>query len=304
MMPCSPRKLSSLLLFRVFLLGWLGMAAGCCYVPKGEPLPDPIKPGAGIAAALTTADVAQLIDDRLAQFQSLSGFGKIGIQTWDERYRFNEVFVLQAPGRFRLETLGALDQPAVFLTSNEMMLSFYTKKENTLYTGVASQENLFKLSSLNFSVEDMIRVLSGNPPQLSRVNSEWGMPLDAQIYYLERTSLQDETIQRIWFDTTIPAISKIQEYMVRNGILVADIDLSDYRSLDGGYPLPARILIDRPFDNTRVEVKYTSVSINQPIDQTIFTFTPPADAKQYVIETLNQEEFEQLTPYEQFRVNE
>lgn len=288
----------------VFFVGLSVLVAGGCVPRQGPPLGEPIPVGEGIAMAMTTADVLQQIEQRQEQFQSLSGWGKIGIQNWEERYRFNQAFVLQKPGRFRLETLGALDQPAVFLTSNEMILSLYTKKENRFYTGVASQENLFKLSNLNFSVEDTIRVLSGNPPQLSRVNSEWGMPLNETTYYIERTSLPEETIQRIWFDTTLLTISKVQEYMLRTGILLVDIDFSDYRGTAGGYPIPANILIDRPFDRTRVEVKYNMMTTNQPIDQTLFTFTPPEGAKRYVIDALNQEEFEKLTPYEQFRVNE
>jgi outer membrane lipoprotein-sorting protein len=289
--------------FSLFLLGLsMLLTVGC--PQQGPPLENPIPIGEGIATRVTTVEVLQQIEQRQNQFESLSGWGKIGIQNWEERYRFNQAFVLQKPGSFRLETLGALDQPAVFLTSNEMILSFYTKKENKFYTGVASQENLFKLSSLNFSVADTIRVLSGNPPRLSQVNSEWGMPLNEETYYIERTSIQDEIMQRIWFDTTTMTISKVQEYMLRNGILFVDIDFKEYRDTQGGYPVPAKILIDRPFDKTRVEVKYTSMLTNQPIDQTLFTFTPPADAKQYVIDTFNQEEFEQLTPYEQFRVNE
>lgn len=293
--------LRSVVLMSALVLG----VTGCCSsLTKGPPLGDPVKLGEGIATTLTTADVSRLIDQRTAQFQSLTGWGKIGIQNWQERYRFAEAFVLEKPGRFRLETLGALDQPALFLTSNERILSLYSKKQNKFYTGVASQENLFKLSSLNFSVDDTILVLSGNPPELSQISAEWGMPITPEVYFLERTSLQDETIQRIWFDTSIQAISKVQEYMLRNGILVADIDFKDYRAGEGGYPIPAYILIDRPFDKTRVEIKYTSVTLNQPIEQSIFTFVPPQNAQTYMLDTLDEQALQGIAPYEDFRVND
>jgi len=268
-----------------------------------RPLPPLIKPWAGVSD-VTTEDVSRIINQRIEQFRNLRGMGKVRIQTWEERYRFSEVFVLEKPARFRLETLGVFDQPAIFLTSDENILSLYTKKHNICYKGIATQENLFKLSGINLSVEDTILVLSGNPPLLSRINSEWGFPLDSQNYYLERTSLQDEIVQRIWFDTTKRTIYKIQEYMLKNGKLLLDIDFQDYRAEEGTYPVPAYILIDRPIDETRVEIKYKFFDVNQQVDQTVFRFEPPKDAPIRILETLEEPEIERLAPYKEFRVEE
>lgn len=288
----------------LMILGMLLFSTGCCLPSKGPPLGDPVPIGEGIAADVTTEDVSQRINARSEQFQTLKGLGKVGIQNWEERYRFSQVFVLEKPGRFRLETLGAFDQPAVFLTSNNTVLSLYTKKHNKLYKGLATQENLFRLSGLNLSVEDAILVLSGNVPRLSTITSEWGMPLDVENYYLERTSLNDEIVQRIWYDTTIQAVSKVQEYMLANGILVLDIDFKKYIMTEEGYSLPTYILIDRPFDNIRVEIEYSSLfNINQSIDQTLFTFIPPVGAEEHILENVYEKEVEPLVPYEEFRVS-
>lgn len=298
-------KHRSCMCYVLIILGMLVLSTGCCgFFSKGPPLGDPVPIGEGIATDLTTEKVSEIISLRSEQFQTLKALGKVGIQTWKERYRFSEVFILEEPGRFRLETLGALDQPAVFVTSDETMLSLYSKKHNKLYKGLATQENLFRLIGLNLPVDDAILVLSGNVPRLSTVTAEWGMPLNAEQFYLERTSLTDEIVQRIWYDTTIQAVSKVQEYMLTNGILVLDIDFAEYRATEAGYALPAYILIDRPFDNVRVEIEYQSVfAINQPIDQTLFTFIPPEGAKEHILENVHEEEVEQLVPYEEFRVS-
>jgi outer membrane lipoprotein-sorting protein len=276
--------------------------AGCFLFPKGgPPLADPVKLGEGISD-LTFEDVSRMINSRSEQFQSLSGMGKIGIQTWEERYRFSEVFVLEKPARFRLETLGAFDQPALFLTSDEELLSLYSKKHNTYYIGIPSRENLFKLSGINLSVEDTIQVLSGNPPLLSDITSEWGFPVEPEKYYLERTSLQDEIVQRIWFDTRIPAVYKIQQHMLKNGKLLLEIDFQDYRSEEGAYPVPADILIDRPLDKTRIHIEYRFFDVNQQIDQTVFRFVPKEnDIKIHNLDDATVNQLERLAPYEEFR---
>jgi len=217
------------------------------------------------------------------------------------------VFVLETPSRFRLETLGAFDQPAVFLTSDEMILSLYTKKHNKYYRGIATQENMFKLSGINLSVEDMILVLSGNPPHLHDSRIEWGffMP-EQQLFYLERLSLHDYRVQRIWFDTTISAIVFIREHQLPGGEVFLDIQFNTYSAAEGGYPVPQEILINRPLERTLVNITYdaTSLTINQPIEPTLFTFTPPVNAQTYILENVHAEEFEQLAPYEEFRVND
>jgi hypothetical protein len=188
-----------------------------------------------------------------------------------------------------------------------MILSLYTKKHNKYYQGVATQENMFKLSGINLSVEDMILVLSGNPPRLHDSMTEWGFFIpEQQLFYLERVSLHDKRAQRIWFDTTISAIVFIREHQLPEGDVFLDIQFNRYSAAEGGYPVPQEILINRPLERTLVNITYdaASLTINQPIEPTLFTFTPPADAQTHILEDVHAEEFEQLAPYEEFRVNE
>ncbi|MDY0094042.1 MAG: hypothetical protein RBT80_15210 [Candidatus Vecturithrix sp.] len=284
----------------LLLSGVMLLLSGCPGKPKLAPIypPQPEFP-------VTTEIVAQLINERIRSFENLVGAGKVSINTWQEKYKFSETFVLEKPGKFRLETLGFLDQPAVFLTSNESMLTLYSKKQNICYKGVASQENLFRLSGINLAVEDAIQVLSGNPTRIISPNIEWGMPLpDQHQYYLERISLLQEVVQRIWFDAERSVIAYFEEAMLTNGEILLKVQFSDYRAEAGGYPIPATIQIDRPLDQTRVQIDYKFFDVNQPVDQELFVFVPPSDAKIHNIDDRTLEEIEQLAPYKEFRTNE
>lgn len=289
---------SWLLLF--IIIGSMFLLSGCPGKPQLAPIypPQPEFP-------LTTEIVSQLINERIISFENLVGAGKVSINTWQEKYKFSETFVLQKPGKFRLETLGFLDQPAVFLTSNESLLTLYSKKQNIFYKGVASQENLFRLSGINLAVEDAILVLSGNPTRVVSPNIEWGMPLpDQQQYYLERISLLQEIVQRIWFDAERYVITYFEEAMLINGEILLKVQFSDYRAEVGAYPVPAVIQIDRPFDNTRVQIEYKFFDVNQPVEQELFVFVPPSDAKVRNIDDQTLEQIEQLAPYKEFRTTE
>lgn len=285
---------SSLLVFTIFIL------SGCAKPPK---LPDILQPVGAELATMTTGQVSQSIVERTEHFQSLSGLGKVQIENWDERYRFTQAFVVEKPERFRLEILGPFDQPAIFFTSDAQMLSLYAKKQNLEYRGVASRENLFKLGGINLSVEDFLLVLSGNPPKLDDVTSEWGVAIqEGRFHYLERISLQKNVVQRIWYDTQYRMVSQVQEYMLTNGEMLLNVRFDDYRGEQSGYPLPAKIDIERPMDKVRVYIEYREMDVNQPIDATLFTFAPPKDAKIVHIDDTTNQELGRLAPFDEFRV--
>ncbi len=292
------RQVGCLYLFIICLIFLL--LTGC---PSGV-LPPIISPRPE-SKDMTFEEVSQFLAQRAADFRNLRGRGKVHIQTWKENYKFSEIFILETPTSFRLETLGFLEQPEVFLTSNEDTLLLYTKKHNTAYKGVASQENLFKLSGINLSVEDTIQVLSGNPPRLATMNFEWGMFLkDINRYYVERVSLQDNIIQRIWFDPSYRVIANIQENRLSNGELLLDIQFETYRAETGTYSIPEHIRIDRPLDKTQVDIRYKSFDVNQSLDQTVFKFDPPVDAIIRYIDDQTAEQIERLAPYKEFQVEE
>lgn len=274
--------------------------SGCAKPPK---LPDMLQTVGAEFATMATDQVSQAIVERTAHFQSLSGLGKVQIENWEERYKFTQAFVVEKPERFRLEILGPFDQPAIFFTSDAQMLSLYAKKQNLEYRGVASRENLFKLGGVNLSVEDFLLVLSGNPPKLDDVTSEWGVAIqEGRYHYLERISYQKNVVQRVWYDTQYRMVSQVQEYMLTNGEMVLNVRFDDYRGEQGGYPLPAKIDIERPMDKVRVSIEYREMDVNQAVDATLFTFAPPKDAKIVHIDDTTNQELGRLAPFEDFRV--
>ena len=89
----------------------------------------------------------------------------------------------------------------------------------------------------------------------------------------------------------------------RAGELTLRVTFSDFRAEAGSYPLPALIQIERPLDKVRVDIKYKSFVMNQPIEQDLFHFTPPANAKVFFIDDrFSGEELERLATFEEFRV--
>jgi outer membrane lipoprotein-sorting protein len=270
---------------------------------KLPPLPPPIMPSS-IPAELSTEALYQLIKQRVNAFQNFRGVAKTRLVSNKDRYRFTEVVVLEKPDLFRLETLGFLNQPALFVTSNGKSLALYSKRDQKYYSGLASQANLFKLTGLNMTTADVVRVLSGNPPDLEKINSIQSTYLpDQKAYRIELISTKSQRKQLILVDATTKALSQVETFLFRDNTLLLKITWEDYRNANG-YAIPGKIIIDKPLDKTRVELTYKSFEVNQNLDSDLFSLKPPENATVYLLDNPKEEPLQDLAPLEEFKAKD
>lgn len=294
--PGWPFDLRLLLAFCLLTLSSVGIG-GCVKKPP-QPLVTPL----ARPAELSTEELYQLIQQRVDSFQTLRGIARIRLVSENERYRFTEVVVFKKPDLFRLETLGFLNQPALFVVSDGKSLALYSKRDNAYYSGIASQANLSKLTGLNLSPEDVVRVLSGNPPALEKVNSLWSLYLpDQKAYLLELISVNAQRRQLIRIDATTKTFSQMESFRLYDGSLILRVVWDEYRDA-GGYAIPTRLVIDRPLEKTRVELTYQSFEVNQALDGDLFSFKPPGNARVHLLDNSQEEPLTRLAPFEEFKV--
>lgn len=288
-------RLSSPVSYFLLLVScFLFLVEGCA-----KKLPPPLTP-LSTPAELSTEELYRLMEQRMAGFQNFRGIAKIRLVSENKKYRFTEVIVLEKPNLFRLETLGFLNQPALFVVSNGQSLSLYSKRDNQYYSGTASQANLFKLTGLNLAVEDVVRILSGNPPRLEKIHSKQSRYFpDQKTYQLELISTRSQTRQLISIDATTQTFSQMESYRLPDGILLLKVTWEDYRSADG-YPLPGRVIIDKPLDKTRIELTYQSFEVNQRLDGDLFYLKPPENVVVRLLDNPKEEPLEHLAPFKEF----
>ena len=292
---------------------WWMCVWGCVVFLSGCTLPgkrlgaklEPLELPEERLSTLTPEEVSRRITERTHQFRTLRGWGRVHLDIWEEKYRFSEVFVVAAPDKFRLETLGALDQPVVFLVSDGKEVTSYSKKQHVVYTGVASQENIFQLSGLNLPVDEVIPIFSGNPSPLSHIDYEWGFYVPSlQRYFLERRSRQDGVGQRIWFDVTRNVVSEIQEYDLVNGKTLREFLFEAYMHNDAAYPIPQIIHMSSPLEETQLRVTYQALTVNEVLDdQTLFAFPQPQNAPIYYLDATTPQDVDFVPPYKDVGTN-
>jgi outer membrane lipoprotein-sorting protein len=106
-----------------------------------------------------------------------------------------------------------------------------------------------------------------------------------------RGGYRTEILRKIWFDRADLQVSRLEDFAPK-GVLMADIHLSDWRSVDtSGTSSPATspagasnnavsefahtVVIDRPHDDYKLELQISKIILNEPIPAAKFQLDQP-----------------------------
>jgi outer membrane lipoprotein-sorting protein len=116
---------------------------------------------------------------------------------------------------------------------------------------------------------------------------------NARYYVLTvlRGGHQVEVLREIWFDRADLQVARMQNFGPK-GLLLSDIRLTDWQPPDsaagsnatataanGASPFPRSIRIDRPYDDYKLDLRVTKVSMNEEIPAERFKLEQPAGAE-------------------------
>jgi hypothetical protein len=107
---------------------------------------------------------------------------------------------------------------------------------------------------------------------------------EAARYYILtvlRGGYQTEILHRIWFDRTDLHLARLQSYGSQ-GVLLSDVRYNNWQAPDnsssGVSAYPVNIQIDRPYDEYRLELGISKITVNQAIAADRFQLQPPQGA--------------------------
>jgi hypothetical protein len=130
-------------------------------------------------------------------------------------------------------------------------------------------------------------IRSGEEVLLEEFNSDTG-----RYYVLTvlRGGYRTEILRKVWFDRSDLQVSRLENFAPK-GVLMADIQLSDWRATDAaandttvpaaaGDPSPPAIFahsiaINRPHDDYRLDLQVTKITIDEPIAASRFQLLRP-----------------------------
>lgn len=256
------RVLAVLLLF---LWGLAGCRPGMLYpslppIEHGEPVSDTI--------FLITA-----LEKRLDEFEDLRALVRVSLGRGGEKVRLKEVLLLHREPRIRIEALGLLGQPFLFLTSDGTHLAVYAANERRYYRGTLTPESFERLLGLSLQLPQLAAILSGNLPYPIGGSSPtvWYHE-GAGVYAVSAVPTGGRHRQVAWIDaeTLVPTRCVLMD----GTTVVLDVMYGDHTAIDG-YLFPRHLMIGEPAADTVVVATYEHVSLNSGLVAADFDLPVP-----------------------------
>jgi outer membrane lipoprotein-sorting protein len=233
--------------------------------PKVEP-PTPVS-----ADALLSA-----IDDRSAAVQTFRALAQMHYVGSSDTLAVKEVVAVERPNRLRIEMMSAFGV-ALQIASDGSRLCAYHRGDRTFYRGRATAANLSRFTRLDLELGDVVDLLIGLPP-----HREWrGRPSIAferpEGYWRVETSLSDGGSLTVWFDPDSLLPVRATESSA-TGAVRYTAKYGRY-SLVSGVAMPAAVRFEVPEQETKIDLRYSEVSLNANLAAGLFTFDAPAGSK-------------------------
>ena len=220
------------------------------------------------AALPSVAALEAVLASRRETLNSLRALARLRYTDRHESVASREAIVVARPDRLRVEVLSLFGSIFVLVADHGLMTA-YARKENTVYRGMASPENLEEYVHLGLSVDALVDVVLGTPPPSQAANARVSFDGDVGAVRLDRQS-QDRA-QIVWF-SAIPLPIATEER--RDGGAEWRATFAEYKE-QGGLPIATRIGLDMPAASRSVQITLHEIDVNPSLDDSVFTLPVP-----------------------------
>ena len=267
---------------RRLLLLALGMLLAGCSSFGARPAPSRVIP----PSELTAESLLGTIDDRSAVLRSFRALADMHYVGPKDKIAVKEVVAVERPDRLRLEMMSAFGV-ALQIASDGERISAYHRGERTYYRGKATADNLARFTRLDLELRDVANLLIGLPPERKRTGRASILFERPAGLWRVSTALAGGGSETVWFDpdTLVPLRS---EQADRSGNVQYTASYARYTSVDG-VVVPSEVRVEVPQQSAKIDLRYSDISLNGQLPQTLFAFDPPPGAKVVDLDALAAE---------------
>jgi outer membrane lipoprotein-sorting protein len=257
--------------FRPLLaVGALLLIGGCAL--RARPAPSPSIPPTEVSAERLLAS----IDDRAAALRTFRALAQMHYVGPKESLAVKEVVAVQRPDRLRIEMMSAFGV-ALQITSDGQRLCAYHRGDRTFYRGRASADNLARFTRLDLGLSDMVDLLVGLPPARERR----GRPSIAferpQGWWRVSSGLTNGGTLDVWFDPDSVLPVRASETDAQGSVRYV-AGYAQFQTF-AGLAMPTEVRFEIPDQHSKIELRYSNVSVNTELSPALFSFEAPVGSK-------------------------
>lgn len=262
----------------VFILA-LSISLGSCTAYR------PLQPAPSQPVELPSAQ--QLLANFAARRQalaSLRGRARVVYADTQDKGTAKQAVAVSTPDRFRLELFSPIGIASLSACDGHVLAAYFPQ-EKTIYRGAATPLNVARFTRVMLSPREIAGVLLGLPvlPQYKEARS---VSLDADRGWYRLVLLLPEGGAQVWWFDQRTLLLTRWEVLGDNDLVVARMNLADYRAVNGQY-FPFEIVLANTHSQQEVSIYYERVELNPHLPDTLFTLAPLNGVQEIDIDAMN-----------------
>lgn len=230
------------------------------------------RPTTQFRAPESLPEVAQLdaaLQSRRDAVHGIRALARLRYRDAEAANTSREAIAVARPDRLRVEVLSLFG--AVFvLTTDNGRFTAYARREETMYRGEASPENMWSYARIGLPVIDLVDIILGTPPRRS---ADWAqVSWDPERGWVELTQeFSNGAEQVVWFLGHLPAAAEFRD----------PYGEVQWHATFGGYEthdevlIATRIRLEVPARDRSVEIELNDVDVNPSLDDSTFSLDVP-----------------------------
>ena len=219
-------------------------------------------------------DLLEQVGARLQALQGLKGLAQVKISSPERTFSAQEVLFVQRPGFLRLESLGLLGTPQLYLATDGRELNLYNPGENRYYRGPATANYLSSALPVALEPKEAVALLLGGLPFIDYEISSVRGERKEGLWILELLSTSREERQIFWVHPQSFHILRAEFHHRRSSRLLT---FADYRPIQG-LLFPMRIQLTSLEPKAQISVEYQEVELNPDWNRKDFLLPIPRGA--------------------------
>ena len=212
---------------------------------------------------------------RLRALQGLKGLAQVKVSSTEKNFRAPEVLFVQRPAFLRIESLGPLGTPQLYLVTDGHELSLYNPGENRYYLGQATASHLSSALPVSLEPEEVVAFLLGGLPLSDYEISSVRADREENLWILDLISTSRGERQSLWIHPQSFLILRAEFHRPGASYRLTFVDFHQIQ----GILFPERIHFTSLESRAEISVEYQEVELNPNWKEEDFHLPVPRGAR-------------------------
>ncbi len=203
------------------------------------------------------------------QIVSVKGDSRLKINSAQGKGTVSLFVAISRPSFVHLEALGFFGKPQAVFVSDGRRFGLYQADDGKYYRGLASPHNLSLFLPIVLPIGELVELLLGQAPRIQAQTASLQLDQPSRAYLV--TISGDAIVQKLWIEPSSHRVRK-SEIPGTEGYVV---EFDAFESA-GAAAYPRQVKLSARSPSTKLELRYTDVTVNERPDPSLFELEPPS----------------------------